>query len=145
MLNQLRQDNDRLRRQHQVESQQIAEQRLALLVQLEKQVDGGADDTALVHTINQIKEICGKTMKIGQCHLDELISPSVVEHLVAKGFFEDEASANSMLKKCSMKDLVTKVKKRNYPHQRSTAHIRFAYGRVQTESINNSQRKSRAQ
>jgi len=84
---------------------------LALLKQLEIQVNEGADDATLCQTINEIKGCCYNCMSLGQCNLDSIVSPSAVQSLVTAGFFDNTVKPDLLPpKKGSIEDLVTKLK-----------------------------------
>jgi len=109
-LKKVKEENEKLRRQQKVYSEDTAKKRLALLKQLEVQVNEGADDATLCETINNIKSCCSNCMSLGQCNLESIISPSAVQRLVMAGFFENTIKPDLVAKKGSIEDLVVKLK-----------------------------------
>jgi len=111
LLQNLKEENEALRKQQMNESQRVSKERLRLLRLLEQQVQENADDKTLLDTINAIKVCCGIIMKLGQCHLELLLSPSVVHILVKEGFFEaDKDLVDSVTRNGGLNDIISKIK-----------------------------------
>jgi len=88
MLQKLQAENQSLRQTQKYYSEENAKKRLNLLVKLQDQVNSAATDDVLCGTISDIKQCCRSCMDLGQCNLQSIINPNVVQQLVASGFFE---------------------------------------------------------
>jgi len=110
LLKNLKEENEKLKKEQVKVSEFTSKSRLDLLKKLETLYVSGADDHALTMTISQIQDCCKKCMTLGQCHLNQLLSPSIVEQLVASGFFEDKDKIEALSRKGGIAQLVEKVK-----------------------------------
>eukprot|EP00027_Filamoeba_sp_ATCC50430_P008019 CAMPEP_0168548750 /NCGR_PEP_ID=MMETSP0413-20121227/4735_1 /TAXON_ID=136452 /ORGANISM="Filamoeba nolandi, Strain NC-AS-23-1" /LENGTH=482 /DNA_ID=CAMNT_0008579089 /DNA_START=82 /DNA_END=1530 /DNA_ORIENTATION=+ len=111
MLRKLKDENERLKKNYQVSSEETKTKRLDLLKKLESQVVNKADENTISMTIAEINECCRKCMDLGKCSLNQLISPATVGQLVDNGFFEDKSKVETLARKGSLANLVEKLQK----------------------------------
>jgi len=110
MLQKLQAENQSLRQTQKYYSEENAKKRLNLLVKLQDQVNSAATDDVLCGTISDIKQCCRSCMELGQCNLQSIINPNVVQQLVQSGFFESTVKSELCNQQSKIEDLVTKLK-----------------------------------
>jgi len=108
LLLKMKEENEKLRKDQKVQSEENAHKRKELLLKLEKQVGDQANDEQLCSTICEIKGVTTKCSEFSRCNLRSLISPSAVEKLVAAGFFENTVQQTTQ--KGTIEDVVAKLK-----------------------------------
>jgi len=73
-------------------------------------IKNNAPDEAIEPILKQIKEECKKVNRLGQCHLQQLLSPSAVSELVDAGFFESPIGDIEVeQRRGSIMDMVNKI------------------------------------
>jgi len=89
---------------------QVEKERLRLLQMLAELIKNNAPDEAIEPILKQIKEECKKVNRLGQCHLQQLLSPSAVSELVDAGFFESPIGDIEVeQRRGSIMDMVNKI------------------------------------
>jgi len=112
LLQNLKEENDRLKRQQAGNATEIAKVRYELLRKLEKEFNEMADESVLLDTLAEIGEQCIKCQEIASCHLKHLISPLIVEKLVSKNFFDKKENMEALIRTNGLKQMNEKAKVR---------------------------------
>lgn len=89
IVNNLKKENESLRKSHFQDSEKIQKDRMEVLKQLEALVQRGATDEEILPYVNTLSGYCKQISSIGECHANLLLNPSVVCHLAKSGFFEN--------------------------------------------------------
>mmetsp|Transcript_16893 Transcript_16893/g.18795 ORF Transcript_16893/g.18795 Transcript_16893/m.18795 type:complete len:591 (-) Transcript_16893:50-1822(-) len=90
LLRKLAEENTYLKNTRVNNSTELEQQRRVLLTKLRtKMKNGGMPQTELKDLLSQIDAINMTLSQLGSNHLDELISPTTVSHLVTSGFFSN--------------------------------------------------------
>lgn len=111
LLTNLKEENEGLKRKQVKKSEENDKERHRLLTLLEQQLRDNVDDKTLSKTLLEIKGCCGNVIKLGQAHLEQLISPNVIETLLGNGFFDgDHTSLDTKTTRGGISDLVNRLK-----------------------------------